>query len=395
MFRFISACSAERHLAKSCLLVFHRSSSVTKLERLQRLCQRLEQLQGRVRCPRLEFFTVGSETFKLPLRAVDPPAEKPCRQELEYLVVFFDGDGSVTLIQTNGFMRLQVDQNIDSAQVLLRFRRALGGSIVNSQNSSGRHKACLKWSTYGRQAASWLGRIASVKQAQLKIAAAGRVERGDRELVIQKLLELKQHSFEPPAVNCSWQYFAGFFDADGNISVLPALPSISLRVSQKNPFGLSCLLLFLHQQGQTSWRLSPSERCFTLICTGNAACRESLELLLENGLFVKKEQAELALTLTAGNHKQVREAMSRLKGHQNRYRRLDAAGMDRSKKIARLNQRLRNASTSLQDKEQIEQELCVLRQEHARQNLICKASALRFDIRRLLREGASICHDLQ
>ena len=186
----------------------------------------------------------SQRNFQASIESSWSPSWKAMPTGAGILGCFFDGDGSVTLIQTNGFMRLQVDQNIDSAQVLLRFRRALGGSIVNSQNSSGRHKACLKWSTYGRQAASWLGRIASVKQAQLKIAAAGRVERGDRELVIQKLLELKQHSFEPPAVNCSWQYFAGFFDADGNISVLPALPSISLRVSQKIPSGFHVCCCF-------------------------------------------------------------------------------------------------------------------------------------------------------
>ena len=244
MFRFISACSAGRHLTKSCLVVLHRSSSVTKLERLQRLCQRLEQLQSRVRCPRLEFFTVGSETFKLPLKAVGPPADKPCRQELEYLVGFFDGDGSVSLIRGSGRIRLQIDQNVDSARVLLRYRRALGGSVIRSCDSNGRKKACLKWHTYGTQAASWLGSIASMKQAQLAIAATGVVPLGDRDVVAEKLIELKKHTCAPAKVECSWSYFAGLFDADGTIVVTSAQVSINLRVTQKNPFGLSHLLGF-------------------------------------------------------------------------------------------------------------------------------------------------------
>lgn len=131
MFRLLSTCHGGRHIAsRSCLNIFYRGSVTSSgLERLQRLCRRLEQLQRRVKCPRPESFTVGNETFQIPVRTVSPPAEPPKREELEYLVGFFDGDGCITLNKSNGHMSLQVDQNIDSARVLLRYHRALGGGI--------------------------------------------------------------------------------------------------------------------------------------------------------------------------------------------------------------------------------------------------------------------------
>ena len=164
---------------------------------------------------------------------------------------------------------------------------------------------------------------------------------------------------------------------------------MTLKLTQANPFGLSQLIIFLHQQGHTRWRLSHTEDYAVLICTELAACRQSLGLLLENGLLVKKEQAELALTLTGGNHKQVREAVSKLKGNQNRYGRLDEAGMDRAKHIHLRSQQLQG-TTCPQNKERREEELQALRQEHVRLNLICKANTIRGDIRRHLREGATI-----
>ena len=46
--------------------------------------------------------------------------------------------------------------------------------------------------------------------------------------------------------------------------------------------------------------------------------------------------------------------------------------------------------TCPKDKERREEELQALRQEHIRLNLICKANTIRGDIRRHVREGATI-----
>ena len=394
MFRFTATCCGG-HLPTRWSLTFHRSSCTSSsLERLERLCQRLQHLQGRVRFPPLQSFKVEDETFQLPLKAVGVPAEPPERKELEYLVGFFDGDGSVSLNQWTGDITLQVDQNVDSAQVLMRFRNALGGGVRRSLEQTGTQRACLKWcvsSTNARKAASWLRSIGSMKQAQLEIAAARRagvVPPYERPSLKQNLDRLRQKSFKPPAIDCSWAHFAGFFDADGCISVSATQVSLQLSLSQTNPHGVSLWLDFLHRQG-LHWSLYQKAYCAALVCTDLAVCKRSLELLLQHGLLVEKEQAELALTLTGENHRQVREAMSKLKGHQSRYQRLDEAGMDRAKQIRQLSQKMQR-TTSNQIKTRLEEELQVLRQEHLRQKLICKGKALRLEIRRLLREGATI-----
>jgi len=253
----------------------------------------------------------------------------------------------------------------------------------------------LKWQVSclnARQVAGWLGSIASMKQAQLEIAAArpsGRVPLHERTLVTRRLKEFKLSTFAPQALECSWPYFAGFFDADGSITVGTHRHSLHLSLLQKNPFGISHWLDFLHRQGHTCWYLRHTERGASLACGELATCRKSLELLLENGLLVKKEQAALAMTLTEANHKHVREAMFKFKGHQNRYQRLDEAGMDRAKHIHQKVQKL-HSRASEQLKARVQEELQVLRQEHNRQNLICKANMLRADIRRHLREGATL-----
>ncbi|CAL1143939.1 unnamed protein product [Cladocopium goreaui] len=230
-----------------------------------------------------------------------------------------------------------------------------------------------------------------MKQAQLEIAAArpsGRVPLHERTLVTRRLKEFKLSTFAPQALECSWPYFAGFFDADGSITVGTHRHSLHLSLLQKNPFGISHWLDFLHRQGHTCWYLRHTERGASLACGELATCRKSLELLLENGLLVKKEQAALAMTLTEANHKHVREAMFKFKGHQNRYQRLDEAGMDRAKHIHQKVQKL-HSRASEQLKARVQEELQVLRQEHNRQNLICKANMLRADIRRHLREGVT------
>ena len=126
-----------------------------------------------------------------------------------------------------------------------------------------------------------------------------------------------------------------------------------------------------------------------LECTDLATCKQILKRLHINGLDVKKEQAQLALTLTATNHVQLREQLSKLKGHQRRYQRLDEAGMGRAKEILKMRYKLRKPS-SQQAREKMEEELQALLHEHSREKLLCKARMLKLDIRKLLRAGAKI-----
>ena len=93
---------------------------------------------------------MGDETYSLPVCLSAPPVEPPGLKELEYLVGFFDGDGCVSF--WGGRMVLHINQNVDSARVLLCFRQAFGGSITVSGQPTGRNKGVLKWRVYGENA---------------------------------------------------------------------------------------------------------------------------------------------------------------------------------------------------------------------------------------------------
>ena len=370
---------------------FHLASSA--ICKVQRLCEKLEKLQSRVVCPRLTSFTEGGEVYQLPLKAAMPGAA-PHRKELEYLVGFFDGDGSVSL-NGKGKVSLQVDQNIDSARVLLSFRAVFGGGIYLSNHCTGRTKAVLKWqvtAALASPAADLLASVPSMKQAQLEIASRGKALLADVSTHARALDALKSRDHRPVGLECSWAYLAGLFDADGCIFVRPQIAGMTLALVQKNRFILASVQEFLHQQESVCrlYRLYQKDRSYNrLECADLATCKQMLKKLLMNGLDVKKEQAQLALTLTATNHVQLREQLSKLKGHQARYRRLDEAGMNRAKEIMNLRTRLRQTS-SKQAKAKMEEELEVLLKEHSREKLLCKARMLKRDIRKLLREGATI-----
>ena len=359
------------------------------INKVHRLCEKLEQLQSRVVCPRCTSFTEGGEVYQLPLKAAMPRAALPTRKELEYLVGFFDGDGSVSL---NGKrVSLQVDQNIDGARVLLRFRSVFGGGIYHSHHGTGRTKAVLKWQLRDAKAsaaADVLASVPSMKQAQLEIAAQGKALRADVSTHVLALHALKSQDHMPAGLVCSWAYFAGLFDADGCIRVRAENAGLILAVVQKNKFILSSVHDFLQRQG-LACRLYANKSNLHLRCSELASCKQILKQLLLNGLEVKKEQARLALTLTATNHVHIREQLSKLKGHQSRYRRLDEAGMNRAKEILKMRHKLRKAS-SQQAKAKMEEELQALLQEHSREKLLSKARMLKLDIRKLLREGATV-----
>ena len=230
----------------------------TDLDRWQRRCDRLTQLQRRIRFPPLETISVGGKDIKLPLPAAEA-ARSPDQEELEYMVGFFDGDGCVSMARDTGDVELVIGQNVDSAEVLLRFRSFLGGSVRRQSASTGSKKAVVRWRVFGSKmtaAAEMLSRAPSMKQAQLLLAKQGRVAQNDRATVGECLQVLKQRRYVPdqPA-ECSWPYFAGFFDAEGCISVHPLRPGLLLRLKQVNPCVLVRLLRFLHDNQLKTWSL--------------------------------------------------------------------------------------------------------------------------------------------
>lgn len=363
-----------------------------ELRKWQRRCERLKGLLCRVRCPRMESFAVDGQTFDLPLPQVAAGSRKASQSDLEYFQGFFDGDGCVSMNSSTGQMILQMSQNLDSAKVLLRFRKAFGGGISRAQSQTGVHKACLQWWATGdvmKKAATLLANTPSMKQAQLKIASFGTVAVGERSAVRDRLRHLKQKDHSPVSLGMSWSYFAGFFDAEGCIVVPPCRESIHLTVRQANPHVLEALLMFLHANNLFRWILCSSSGYFSLHCWDTVCSKATLALLLDHGLCVKSEQAKLALAWTPGNHLETREAISRLSGLQGRYQRLDANGVLRSKELQRLQIKL-GRTKCVGTRVILQEEIDQLKEEHAIGKLAVACQTIRQDFRSLLCKGAHV-----
>ncbi|CAK9016100.1 WWE domain-containing protein [Durusdinium trenchii] len=365
----------------------------SEIRRWERFCDRLTQLQRRIKFAPLESFTVGDRTFPLPLETTGPSSGCPCQEEIPYLNGFFDGDGCVSMEKSHGVIHMKICQSLDSAAVLMRFRDFLGGGIYRHSDRTGTKEATLQWKVHGttmQHAADVLCKFPSMQRAQLQIAAGGAVARADRSDMIQTLKQLKQMDHVPTTFQSSWPYFAGFFDAEGSITVGGTYVGLHLQVHQKNPFVLEELHSFLLKHKLNKWALHSdnSRGAWKLQCRHRATCQLTLRHLLDSGLDLKKRQADLALSLTADNQMQVREAMFELNGNQNKYGRLDGPGIQRAKEISSVRQQLKKASQ--QERELLEVKLEGLLEEHKLQNLVTKSLRLRGSIRQSLQEGGFI-----
>ena len=363
----------------------------TDIHRWQRRCDQLTQLQRRIRFPPPEKIVTKGQVYELPLASVEP-MRPPRQEELEYLVGFFDGDGCVSLDKHTGAVQLAICQNIDSAEVLLLFRSMLGGSIGRQSAAAGSKKAKVQWRVYSSRmtaAAAALSTVPSMKQAQLLIAKQGCIAENDRARVGECLKTFKQRQHVPDRWSeCSWPYFAGFFDAEGSISVHPSCAALQLRLNQVNPCMPLELLRFLHENQLPRWSLCHYASHSSLACQSLEDCKQTLKLLLENGLLVKRKQAELALSLTAENHLQIRDAISSLSGLQGRYQRLDTDGIARAREIHRVQKKLQRLDGP--EHAALHSQLEKMCAEHKLQKLISQCDLLRKDMRQSLRQGGRV-----
>ena len=374
------------------------STTTCMLEKWQRRCQRLKCLLQRVRFPRPESFEVNGKVYELPVRS-GPPACHPSREELEYLGGFFDGDGCVSLCSSSGRVFLSISQSVQRPSILLRFRAAFGGGIYLEQGARGTRYACLRWraqDSAAHEAASVLHSFTIMKSAQLHQVLEGNICRDRRNKVVKTLLDLKAHTHKPGHGTgpFTWRYFAGLFDAEGSIIVQAQSHSISLIVSQKNPYILRLIGAFLENRGFGNWNLyKQSGGSYQLACKHQGTAKASLKKLLSRGLSLKRPQAQHCLVLTEKNHAETREAVSQLNGQQNFYSRLDEAGIERAKAISKLQIKLyhlrQRRSKEIDDQitVAIGAQIKELQEEHQLGNLQSRCAKLRFQLRKAVREG--------
>ena len=287
--------------------------------------------------PILSCFSSEGQTYSLPLRAESRDLSRlPSEPVLAYLAGFFDGDGCVSCETNLSGCFLSIGQSFDQAEVLMRFYEIFGGSITLQNRGLGLRKPTLRWMACGRSArnsAQLLALRSITKQTQLLLAAEWPDARSCRDECKADLRKLKEYD-SAVAGPCSWEYCAGFFDAEGHIKQQRGRASLVLRIAQKHPRVLMCLREFLAQSLRTDATIAKSGGSARMLWVcGLTSCKKILQHLLAAGLLRKAEQAKLVLGLTTETAVQVHAELGRLTGNQMFGRRLDAAGLARARKI--------------------------------------------------------------
>ena len=288
--------------------------------------------------PKLERFSANGRTYSLPLRAESrEPSDRPAKARLAYLAGFFDGDGCVSYATNLTGAMLTVCQSFDQAEVLMLLRETLGGSITRRHRGVGLSKPELQWRVCGgsaRRAAQLLAPHSITKQKQLLLAAQWPETKSAREQSKAELRALKKYD-SATAGPCSWDYCAGFFDAEGHIEQQGAGASLRLGIAQKHPQVLNCLRIFLSRSLGIDATLRKKSRAsmHEMRIGGLSHCKRMLQHMLAAGLVRKAKQAEIALGLTRQNAAQVNARLACLTGNRQFGMRRDAAGQERARRI--------------------------------------------------------------
>eukprot|EP00933_Yihiella_yeosuensis_P017353 TRINITY_DN14509_c0_g1_i6.p1 TRINITY_DN14509_c0_g1~~TRINITY_DN14509_c0_g1_i6.p1 ORF type:complete len:418 (+),score=45.45 TRINITY_DN14509_c0_g1_i6:40-1293(+) len=368
-----------------------------QLERIQRRFARLKKLLDRVCWPRSHCFEALGQKYILPITfCSEQQLNRPCKNELDYLAGFFDGDGCVTAPGDHvGRCALAITQLKNRGEVLLRFQQAFGGSIICKTHGKGSQQPTVEWSIHGqgcRNAAWQLSCASAWKAEQLKIASAWPDCKRQRQELHRKLRSLKDDPI-CQRLDLSWPYLAGFFDADGHFSISATTGALNLTITQKHPQILECMCAFLQQAGFSLGIhvLNLKEkRHFILTVTQHEVSKSILTMLASEGLTVKKHAAEVALSQNSSCHIETRSKLSNIVGNQARYQRLDAQGCHRAQHILRLKSRLHyyRSVENIKKTAELECQVQDAMEEHKLLKAIASLHLLRNDIRTLLRSGA-------
>jgi len=252
----------------------------------------------------------------------------------------------------------------------------------------------LAWRIHGqgaREAARALLSIPSIKQEQLFIASQWPKAEDDRALAKSRLHQLK-HSDVPSFCVESWEYLAGFFDAEGCIRIPPVYPGVRLAIGQKHPAVLRSISTLIRNAlpGYTQG-LCRNGHAYSLQVSKTAASKLVLERLITAGLLQKRPAAEIALAVDKSNHILSRQRLATITGNQGRYQRLDADGCKRAHSILLIQNRvhgLRRAGATTTAVQRMQIEISSLQKEHAHLSALASLSSLRHDIRQMLKQGA-------
>ena len=342
------------------------------LHTLQRKNKQLRMILQTLRWPLLQHFEANGIRYELPFPGQNkqpaPSSSMHSPASCLYLSGFFDGDGCVSSSSDRSGCTMSVNQSFDQANVLMLFFDTFGGSIARGARGLGLGKPMLQWRVYGANAslaASLLAPRSITKRKQLALATQWPIDRSFREDYEAKLVAWKRHDSAVPGA-CSWEYLAGFFDAEGCI-LLSSRWSLCLKITQKFPTVLRCIQSFLFQDLGINAHIYPTGPGWLLQVTGYSSSKQVLKSMLQAGLLCKAAQAELALGMDPQNVGQVRVGLSELKGNQHFGRKLDEAGRERARSIKSLRGTLGYLEHrgKLQQAKVLKAEVETLKQEHA------------------------------
>ena len=357
------------------------------LQKLELICQRLKQHLDKQSWPRPTHLEVGSVSFKLPVsrEQLGASSVQIPKVSIAYLAGFFDGDGCVSPAGLSG-CQLRVGQQFLGASILVAFLKAFGGSIHFHAGGTGVRKPILVWTAYGqtaRFAAAALHAHCLVKREQLSIVINWPQEAPKREELALRLKSLKQ---APPDIGVqtgiSWNYFTGFFDAEGCIRVSPEGKSVSLDMSQKDGIILQVIQHFLLNK-------LPAGSHVPIYFNGHDNSLRVLSLsvvvpmlreMVANGLLLKRPTALHVLHSLHLPHSVLRNEPP-IKGNQQFQKKLDEGGCIRAQNINRLRSSLRHAGKSQSPKvSELDAQLSAAILEHSILNSLTRVQRLRHAI---------------
>ena len=361
------------------------------LQQIQRRITALKRLQSSLLWPPLSEFEAFGKKYPLPLKACQPEMAEVPVERLQYLAGFFDGDGCVT--SRKGRPYVAVGLSSCSAEALLFFRDAFGGGITKNVSGRGLRKPTLQWGLYAEKstldAAQYLQMYSILKRSQLQLLIDWPRKSDQRRQAVQHLLHLKSCDFYEHG-ELSWPWLAGFVDAEGCIGIRPEGKNVFLNITQKDDAVLEKIFRFMQAEGISAAQVRHDGRdAHVLVVSALESALILLDNLLRSGLWLKRKQAETALLVKELNHDDLRRRISATAGNQMRYSRLDSNGCERARKIRALYGKIRSSKNKLPKQEE---ELSLLREEHAYKNLITTYSTLRSDTKLLISQGAQKQH---
>lgn len=239
----------------------------------------------------------------------------------EYAAGFFDGDGSVYItVEAGSVYRLGVRVSSTNKNALNWLQERFGGWVVRQKDERPNRRIGWQWVSSSADAAAFLSFIEGsvvIKKSQVTLALnflrrkerrlyrMSQDELTAREEIRLRLIELKKNvNLQAPAGRPAIPYIAGFFDAEGSVSILVSSTSACLEVKITNTVLSSLTFIRRAIGGRIHGKDSTLDRhgCHRLQGWGlhlKSRVGVNALLLMKPYLIVKCDQANLGIQYQA------------------------------------------------------------------------------------------------